>query len=195
MAVAHEQDEENYERIVKNYFSDRLQRRGLNIPGYTDLNNLNNNQYEIALTLRRVGDELEARNAEFFEHMCDQLNITPNTAYSTFRVIADEIFSSEKNWGRIVAFLTFGSTLAIHCASRDDMGVVYVDRIATWVARYMVSTLDQWIQQHGSWEGFLEFFDRRNFGNENNGNGNQNGFIVSALAGLGIGAILMMTFK
>ena len=158
MAVAQgDPDEEKYELIVKSYFADRLQRKGFNVPGYnnTTANNQhdqsNNNQHEIALTLRRVGDELEARNSEFFENMCNQLNITPDTAYGTFRTIADEIFSSETNWGRVVAFLTFGSTLAIHCASRNDMGFQYVDRIAGWVAKYMLNQLDNWIQQNGNW--------------------------------------------
>jgi len=191
MAVApNDNDEETYKKIVKNYFADRLTRKGYNI---NNTNNLNGVQHEVAMTLRRVGDELEARNSDFFEHMCDQLNINANTAYTTFKGIADEIFCLEKNWGRIVAFLTFGSTLAVHCASRQDMGIEYVDRIVGWVARYMTMHLDEWIQQHGSWNGFVDFFDRTD--NGRNGNANANGFILSALAGLGIGALLTISFK
>lgn len=149
------------------------------------------NVYEIAATLRRVGDELEASNSQFFKQMFTQLHITPNTVYATFKGIADEIFVSGKNWGRIVAFLTFGSTLAIHCADRQDLGPSYVDRVVSWVSKYMSTHLSLWMKQHGDWEGLLAFFEK----SSDETSTSQNGFIVSALAGLGVGAIIMMTFK
>lgn len=136
-------------RIVKNYVGEKLRRKGLYVPGY-DTEDINSIAI-IAITLRRVGDELEAADSEFFSQMCSQLNITPTTAYPMFQGIADEIFETGKNWGRIVAFLTFGSTLAVHCACREDMGFAYVDTIVAWIYKYMIIHLDCWMKENGGW--------------------------------------------
>lgn len=136
-------------RIVRNYVRERLQRKGLQIPGYEneDLSNIT----RIANTLRRVGDELEQADSHFFDQMCLSLNITPTSAPSLFEGIADEIFVSGTNWGRIVAFLTFGSTFAAHCASREDMGPEYVDQVVNWTHSYMFTRLGDWMNQNGGW--------------------------------------------
>jgi len=191
MAAAPE-DEDEYKSVVKTFIGERLRQNHLIIPGYEAVEGCEmENVFQVAATLRRVGDELEASNSQFFTQMFTQLHITPNTVYSTFKGIADEIFISGKNWGRIVAFLTFGSTLAIHCANRPDLGPTYVDRVVSWVSRYMSMHLSPWMRQHGDWEGLVAFFEKPN----GDGAASQNGFIVSALAGLGVGAIIMMTFK
>ena len=148
MAAAPEDDE--YQSVVKTFIGERLRQNDLFIPGYEAVE-MRENIFQVAATLRRVGDELEASNSQFFTQMFTQIHITPNTVYSTFKAIADEIFVSGKNWGRIVAFLTFGSTLAIHCATREDMGGEYVDRIVSWVSRYMSTYLSPWMRQHGDW--------------------------------------------
>ena len=151
------QQEEEYKRIVKSFVGDKLRRNNIHVDGY-EMEELLQPIVEIAVTLRRVGDELEAANSEFFAQMCNQLHISTNTAYPTFQGIADEIFVSGKNWGRIVAFLTFGSTLAVHCASREDMGIEYVDRVVGWISKYMCLHLDYWIKQHGSWVRSFNMF-------------------------------------
>lgn len=149
MAAAPEEEDE-YKSVVKTFIAERLKQNDIHIPGY-EMDGMHEHTFKVATTLRRVGDELEASNSQFFTQMFTQIRITPNTVYSTFQGIADEIFISGKNWGRIVAFLTFGSTLAIHCASRTDMGTEYVDRIVSWVSRYINTNLSHWMKQHGDW--------------------------------------------
>ncbi|NP_001274712.1 bcl-2-like protein 1-like [Hydra vulgaris] len=184
--------EDNYKRIVKSYVGEKLRKKGLKIRGYEG-EELKPPVIEIAKTLQRVGDELESANTDFFKNMCDQLQITPSTAYPTFQSIADEIFVSGKNWGRVVAFLTFGGNFAVHCALRADMGEEYVDRVVNWISKYMAVNLDYWINQQGGWDGFLIFFEKTK--NNDDEQGSQSVFLVSALAGLGVGALLMLTFK
>ena len=140
--------------IIKDYIGHKLRSCGLKIPEYDQEND---NLTEPCKTLRRVCEELEANNKDLFNHMCDQLNITSNTAYPTFQGIADEIFVNAKNWGRIVAFVCFGGTLAVYCANRDDLGPDYVQNIVNWVSRYMQVNLDHWLTAHESWVSF-EFF-------------------------------------
>lgn len=137
--------------IVKDCVAFKLRRNGINIPGYdhepTHLS-------EVCSTLRRVCEELEANNRDLFNGMCEQLNITPNTAYPTFQGIADEIFETKTNWGRVVAFICFGAQLAVHCAIREELGPQFVDNVVNWISRYMISKLDSWLTAHDSWVSF-----------------------------------------
>ena len=147
--------ESPYKHIIKDYVGYKLRSRRIFVDGY---DNENNFVSETCRTLRRVGDELEEENVELFATMCEQLQITSNTAYPTFQNIADEIFGTDRNWGRIVAFVSFGATLAVHCASRDDMGPQYVERIVNWISRYMEVHLDNWMAAHGSWVSICKVF-------------------------------------
>ena len=163
MATGGHNDPENrYRGVVKRYIGEKLRDCGYQVPGYEGAESPGSPDpiRDTARTLRRVGDELMSANREFFAEMCGALSITPNTAYPTFKGIADEIFSTGKNWGRIVAFLAFGSSLAIHCASRPDLGPGYVDRIVNWTATYMESNLDVWMQDHGSWVSVIQIIFR-----------------------------------
>lgn len=135
--------------IIKDYIAYKLRCQGIIVPGYDHEPECVS---EVCKTLRRVCEELEANNRELFTSMCDQLNITPNTAYPTFQGIADEIFQSGKNWGRIVAFICFGAQLAVHCANREEeLGPQFVDNVVNWISRYMSSHLDNWLTAHKSW--------------------------------------------
>ena len=152
-------------KLIKDFVGERLRRKGIRCPGYEreDLINENTSISEIALTLRRVGNELELADAQFVANMCNRLSLTSNTAYSMFQGISDKIFASGKNWGRVVAFLTFGSSLAVHCAERQDMGQSYVDRVVEWIYTYMTTTLEPWISDQGGWVSKLPFFTFNSF--------------------------------
>ena len=147
--MANAQSSDNpHTAVIKDYVAYKLRSHGLHIPGYNQEPNFLS---EPCKTLRRVAEELESSNKELFINMCSQLSITPNTAYPTFQGIADEIFESGKNWGRIVAFICFGANLAVYCANREELGPQYVDNIINWVSRYMTARLDNWLIAHESW--------------------------------------------
>ena len=112
MASANPGGGAEYREVIKNYVGEKLRRSGIIVNGY-ETEEVNEPILEIAATLRRVGDELERSSAEFFGNMCNQLHITRNNAHQIFQGVCDEIFLTGTNWGRIVAFLTFGSTFAI----------------------------------------------------------------------------------
>ena len=151
MANAHSPDNP-HTAIIKDYIGHKLRSKGITIPGYDrEPSNLS----EVCKTLRRVCEELESAHRDVFAGMCEQLNITPNTAYPTFQGIADNVFESGKNWGRIVAFIAFGAHLAVHCAVRaDELGPQFVDNVVNWVSRYLNSNLKSWLDAHESWVSF-----------------------------------------
>lgn len=141
-----------YREIVKDYVAYKLRQNHIFIEGY--------NQDESTITsrhLRRVADELIADNRDLFDSMCDQLHLTPTTTYPTFVGIADEIFQTGKNWGRIVAFFAFGATLAVYCARREELFNL-IDDIVEWVSRYMDQNLSEWVEENGGWVRKIDYF-------------------------------------
>ena len=86
--------------------------------------------------------------------MCEQLHLT--LSYPTFAQIADEIFQSGKNWGRVASFVAFGATLAVHCAQREELHEL-VNDIVEWVLCYIDQNLSCWIRENGGWDGFIDF--------------------------------------
>ena len=139
-------EENRYYSIVKDYIAYKLRQNNIFLAGYHE----NSNSLAAARHLRIVADELIEENKQLFDSMCDQLHLTPATTYTTFVGIADEIFQTGKNWGRIVAFLAFGATLAVYCAQREDLAQL-INNIVEWVSMYMDQTLGSWIDDNGGW--------------------------------------------
>ncbi|KAM4842040.1 bcl-2-like protein 1 isoform 2-T4 [Thomomys bottae] len=100
--------------------------------------------------LREAGDEFELRYRRAFSDLTSQLHITPGTAYQSFEQVVNELFRDGVNWGRIVAFFSFGGALCVESVDKEMQ--VLVSRIASWMATYLNDHLEPWIQEHGGWD-------------------------------------------
>lgn len=185
MPMGHENLLQSFQEIVRDYVGYKLRQRNIFLTGYHV-----ESTSPAARHLRRVADELIEENRQLFETMCDQLHLTPASTYATFVGIADEIFQTGTNWGRIVAFLAFGATLVVYCASREDLAQL-IENIVEWISLYMNQNLGPWINSNGGWDGFIDFF-RTDEGPSDN---NASGWRVAAVAGLGLGALLMLACR
>lgn len=109
-----------------------------------------------AATLRRIGREIETRHEMVLKNMCDKLDIRTSTAENTFRTVADEIFVSGINWGRIVVLYCFAAEVAVFCSQHE---IDIVEDVVTWLSEYVSErTLAEWIKKSGGWEAFCEQF-------------------------------------
>lgn len=109
-----------------------------------------------AATLRRIGREVETRHEMVLKNMCDKLDIRTSTAENTFRTVADEIFVSGINWGRIVVLYCFAAEVAVFCSQHE---IDIVDDVVTWLSEYVSERkLAEWIKKSGGWEAFCEQF-------------------------------------
>lgn len=99
--------------------------------------------------LREAGDEFELRYRRAFSDLTSQLHITPGTAYQSFEQVVNELFRDGVNWGRIVAFFSFGGALCVESVDKEMQ--VLVSRIASWMATYLNDHLEPWIQENGGW--------------------------------------------
>lgn len=138
------QDSSRY--LVVDYINHRLQRSGFQWPNCPPLGS---QPTRIHSAMRTLGTEFEDRYAAEFEDMANQLHITPDTAYPTFRAIVEELYRDGVNWGRVVALFAFGGALATK-ACKQHMPQL-IDSIVEWVSTYINHNLDRWISSQGGW--------------------------------------------
>ncbi|XP_074532666.1 bcl-2-like protein 1 [Halichoeres trimaculatus] len=103
-------------------------------------------------------DEFELLYTQAFSDLSSQLDVTPDTAYHSFKNVMDELFKDGVNWGRIVGLFAFGGVLCTECFQKG-MGEL-VSRIADWMTVYLDEHISPWIQSQGGWDCFAEIFGR-----------------------------------
>lgn len=104
---------------------------------------------KLKLTMQMLATEFETSYRNEFDDMANQLNVTPHTAYATFRGIVNELFSDGINWGRIVALFAFGGILSTQCIQRDYPNLV--DSVVDWMSMYIMEYVHPWISMNGGW--------------------------------------------
>uniref|UniRef100_A0A8D0E1K1 Bcl-2-like protein 1 n=1 Tax=Salvator merianae TaxID=96440 RepID=A0A8D0E1K1_SALMN len=115
-----------------------------------------NARWDVRQTLREAGDEFELRYRRAFSDLTSQLHITPGTAYQSFEQVVNELFRDGVNWGRIVAFFSFGGALCVESVDKEMH--VLVSRIAVWMTTYLTDHLEPWIQDNGGWDRFVDLY-------------------------------------
>ncbi|NWX89061.1 BCL2 regulator, partial [Nothoprocta pentlandii] len=110
----------------------------------------------VHLALRQAGDEFSRRYQRDFAHMSGQLHLTPVTARGRFVAVVEELFRDGVNWGRIVAFFEFGGVMCVESVNREMSPLV--DSIAAWMTEYLNRHLQNWIQDNGGWDAFVELY-------------------------------------
>ncbi|XP_068006321.1 bcl-2-like protein 1 [Melanerpes formicivorus] len=111
---------------------------------------------DVRQALREAGDEFELRYRRAFSDLTSQLHITLGTAYQSFEQVVNELFRDGVNWGRIVAFFSFGGALCVESVDKEMR--VLVGRIVSWMTTYLTDHLDPWIQENGGWERFVDLY-------------------------------------
>ncbi|KAI3370414.1 hypothetical protein L3Q82_025180 [Scortum barcoo] len=112
----------------------------------------------VMAALRDSADEFELLFTQAFSDLSSQLDITPDTAYHSFKSVMDEVFKDGVNWGRIVGLFAFGGVLCVECVEKDMSELV--SRIADWMTTYLDENISPWIQSQGGWDCFAELFGR-----------------------------------
>lgn len=112
----------------------------------------------VKLALKDSADEFELLFKQGFSDLSSQLDITPDTAYHSFKSVLDEVFKDGVNWGRIVGLFAFGGVLCVECAERNMSELV--SRIADWMTLYLDEQLGVWIHSQGGWDCFAEIYGR-----------------------------------
>lgn len=110
----------------------------------------------VKAALLESSDEFELLFTQAFSDLSSQLDITPDTAYHSFKSVMDEVFKDGVNWGRVVGLFAFGGVLCLECVEKDMSELV--PRIADWMTMYLDENISQWIESQGGWDCFAEVF-------------------------------------
>lgn len=110
----------------------------------------------VKAALRDSADEFELLFTQSFSDLSSQLDITPDTAYHSFKSVMDEVFKDGVNWGRVVGLFAFGGVLCVECVEKDMSELV--SRITDWMTTYLDEHINPWIQTQGGWDCFAEIF-------------------------------------
>ncbi|XP_075702790.1 bcl-2-like protein 1 [Rhinoderma darwinii] len=111
---------------------------------------------KVLQALLEASEEFELRYRRAFSDLTCQLHITLDTAYQSFEQVVHELFRDGINWGRIVAFFSFGGALCYESADKEME--VLIPRIIEWMATYLDTALGPWIQTNGGWEAFVSLY-------------------------------------
>lgn len=181
---------ESVREVIHDLLSHILVKNGFNFERFEPNPHPDINQVHV----RRTVDALIDDSSELFTNLGDQLHMTSENIQVIFLGISDEIFVTGINWGRIVAFLAFGGSVAVHCANNSQLWP-FLDDIPEWMTEYVETNLRVWVEAHGSWAGFVTFFKLPGaddfFPNELD----FKNWSLFALAGFSIGALLMFASK
>ncbi|XP_031135212.1 bcl-2-like protein 1 [Sander lucioperca] len=112
----------------------------------------------VKAALQDSANEFELLFTQAFSDLSSQLDITPDTAYHSFKSVMDEVFKDGINWGRVVGLFAFGGVLCVECVEKDMSELV--SRIADWMTMYLDEHISPWIQSQGGWDCFAEVFGR-----------------------------------
>ncbi|CAL1608669.1 unnamed protein product [Knipowitschia caucasica] len=110
----------------------------------------------VQTALQDSADEFEELFTQAFSNLSSQLDITPDTAYNSFKSVMDEVFKDGVNWGRIVGLFVFGGVLCVECVEKNMSDLV--PRIADWMTIYLDENIASWIQSQGGWHRFAQIF-------------------------------------
>ncbi|XP_033646752.1 bcl-2-like protein 1 [Asterias rubens] len=152
--------------VVVDFLHYKSQSNGLECPLIEGLDSYQSSNPMIQDALRKMTSEVEYQYQLRTNglDMMDILHVTPDTAFSTFHRVVNQIFYNSFNlnvshngiqpsWGRIVSLLTFSGNLVIHCIQNEMPQLV--QQIAQWTISYIDTYLLGWINSHGGWMGII----------------------------------------
>lgn len=137
---------EKTHHLVKDLLSYTLTKNNIRVEGFVSNPSPTNLQTHVRWSVEALVDD----SSELFTNLGEQLHITHENIEVTFIGIANEIFATGINWGRIVAFLAFGGAVSTYCASKEDL-IAEVDHVAVWMTDYIDENLRDWIEKEGGW--------------------------------------------
>ena len=102
-----------------------------------------------AYTLRNLALTLESQHEQLFQQIRFKVDLSQLQGKINFHSIAEEMFSTEVNWGRIVSLITFTGVLAHHFVEQKRPEMVC--EVIHWLLEFIRAHLIAWIIANGGW--------------------------------------------
>ncbi|XP_062819533.1 bcl-2-like protein 10 [Anolis carolinensis] len=162
-----------------------------------------------AETLRRVADELERRERSFFRSAASGAlqeaggEEAEAAAGLVWRVAAQMELPEEGeaaaaagglNWGRVVALVVFAGNVAAALVERGEQGPAQAqaarEALSEALSAYLAVEKRAWMEEHGGWDGFYHFFNRR--GSDETDQNSTISNAIMAAAGFGLAGLAFL---
>ncbi|XP_029467467.1 bcl-2-like protein 1 [Rhinatrema bivittatum] len=172
--------------LVLDFVSYKLRQKGHAWPGLP--NGSPSCQAEpVKRALQQAGDEFELRYRRAFSDLAAQLQLSAECAQQSFQQVVTELFRDGVNWGRIIAFFSFGGALSVESADKG-MGALVPD-IVGWMSAYFSQHLEPWVRDNGGWDAFVELYGNNAAAESRK---RQETFSKWLLTGLSVAGILLL---
>lgn len=106
-----------------------------------------------AIKLRNLALSLENQHEHLFKQICLKVDLSEFQAKRSFDLIAEEIFSNEIHWGRIVSLITFTGVVAHYLIEQERPEMV--EELMNWLLSFVRANLMTWIIANGGWVGLV----------------------------------------
>jgi hypothetical protein len=104
---------------------------------------------QVQLLIRAKAPNVEHACMGSLWQMCTELNMGPQTDFTQFFDIVDQLFCDrEINWPKILLLFAYGGALAIYCFENGMRRLVC--NICDWVSIYIDAKLMDWILTKGN---------------------------------------------
>lgn len=122
----------------------------------TELTASNPSETEVLETFKKVVNEFKVSYSDRVVDLCSHLEVTTDSVNGVFLGVSNELFSEGITWGRISALFVFSSELAAQCL-RKELPDTIVEEILGCCLELVQDKLENWIEDHGGWEGIINF--------------------------------------
>ena len=115
-----------------------------------------------AKNLRNLAMNLEEQHEQLFQQICFKVDLSDLQARRNFHRIAEEMFATDVNWGRIVSLITFTGVVAHHFVEQEQPEMVC--ELIQWLLEFIRVHLITWIIERGGWVCEHRLFNVKNLG-------------------------------
>lgn len=147
--------ERHFKNLTRGYIVSQLRKYGFKRLS-EEIRDYEDSDEESLRVLHTITDQLADERQTQFDDILYRLQLTDENLEVTYHTVVTEIFRDEVNWGRIVAFLAFSGSFAVHCA-QNRMGRRVHD-VVQWTESQMHGRLRSWIRERGGWRAFVDHF-------------------------------------
>ncbi|XP_013785182.1 apoptosis regulator Bcl-2-like isoform X1 [Limulus polyphemus] len=149
--------------LASDYLEFHLRLKGLDSSLYfpSSITNCSNKLTgdKVSMKIRLLGKEMDKHFSEQFTEIRSKLDITTTSLKTAFFGVSNELFSEGITWINIVTLFVFSGEMAVTCI--ENGWFYHVNNLAHWLASYICNHLVAWIQDHGGWDGLVEYTENR----------------------------------
>ena len=136
-----------FQLALKGYEWTPIERNGVTNDSHLNQSFNSSQRTKIVDALKALGRQYVNLYEAQLTAMCERLEISASTAFSTFNSVSNELFSEGIKWNHIITYLVFGSHFAFNCVQNGFPDLV--NEVSHWITTYIDQHLSQWIADNG----------------------------------------------